>query len=396
MINLKDTGKNKAVLTFVILSIGFLILGIGTTSPALASIGKAFPKVNFSMILLVATLPSLFTVPFSLIAGKLAGDRMTYRSLIIIGIILFLFGGTAPYFMSNFTGILIMRAIFGAGLGLLYPIPTALIMNHFDGADVENLMGLNGVIQNVGGIVFQLLGGILCVFNWRDTFLAHLLAIIPLIIVFFLLTEPPKVVKVSGEKVKMPGMVYVWALIFLVYTALLYPMLTGMSSLVLTNNYGTAAGAGIALTMFTVGGMIAGAAYGKLYRLATRFTFTIGLFIHAIGYIFIIYATNLMLLSVGATIVGIGFGLVTPAVLMSAGMLVPKKATAFAISIMMASMSIGGFASGFIFAFIEGSLKITSMKFPFVVGFVILLGYSVIHTLLNLKTPKSEKHVVQQ
>jgi MFS family permease len=67
--------------------------------------------------------------------------------------------------MNNFTGILIMRCIFGAGLGIISPIPAALIMNFFSGKEVENLMGYNGVIQNVGGIVFQMIGGILCVVN---------------------------------------------------------------------------------------------------------------------------------------------------------------------------------------------------------------------------------------
>ena len=186
----------------------------------------------------------------------------------------FIVGGTAPYFMNSFIGILVMRAILGIGLGIIYPIPAALIMNLFEGTSRENLMGFNGVIQNIGGIVFQMIGGILCAINWRNTFLAYILGIIPLIIVVFLLPEPTKI-----EKVKIPGMVYVWAVIILVYTILLYPILTGMSSLIINNNLGTAAGAALVLTMFTVGGMVSGAVFRKVFHIANRFTFAIALII---------------------------------------------------------------------------------------------------------------------
>lgn len=382
--------KNKSIVAFAIFSFSFLAMAIGTTSPALASIGKAFPQLDFSIIVLIATLPSLFVVPFSMIGGKLAGNGMSYRNIVIIGIIIFIIGGTAPYFMSNFTAILIMRCIFGAGVGIMSPIPAALIMNFFEGKEVENLMGYNGVIQNVGGIVFQLLGGILCAINWRDTFLAHILAIIPLIIVLFLLPEPEKVVKAEGEKIKMPGMVYVWALILLVYEILLYPMLTGMSSLIIDNKLGTAASAGVALTLFTVGGMVSGAIFGRVYRVTTRFTFVLGLIMNAVGFIFLIYGNSLTLLNIGSTFAGVGFGFILPAILMDVGMLVSPAASAFAISIVIAFMCLGGFLSSFFFAFINHTFNITSMKFPFILGAICMAIYAVIHIMLNLKTSNTQ------
>jgi MFS family permease len=388
--------KNKPLMIFAILAFSFLIMGVGITSPALASIGKAFPNIDFSVIMLIATLPVLVTVPFSLLAGKLAGNRITFRSLVIIGIILFIIGGTAPYFISSFTGVLIMRGVLGIGLGLLYPIPAALIMNLFEGTARENLMGFNGVIQNIGGIVLQLLGGVLCAVNWRNTFLAYLLAIIPLIIVIFLLPEPPNIKKAKNEKIKIPTAVYVWSIIILGYTILLYPMLTGMSSLVINNNLGTAAAAAVVLTMFTVGGMISGAVFGKVYRIATRFTFAIGLIIHAIGYIFLICGNSLMAFTIGSTIVGIGYILGFTAILMSVGTLVTPSATTFAMSLVMAFMSIGGFISGFFFSYIERIFNITSMRFPFTLGAICLGIYSIIHILLNLKSTNTHNPSVPE
>lgn len=382
--------KNKLTSIFAIFSFSFLAMGLGITSPALASISQAFPGIDFSIIVLIATLPALLMVPFSMVGGKLAGNVMTYKNVTLLGIILFIIGGTAPYFMSNFTAILFMRCVFGAGAGLMSPIPAALIIRLFQGKEVEDLMGYNGVIQNIGGIVFSLLGGVICAINWRDTFLAHLLAIIPFVVVIFLLPEPTKTESIKGEKVKMPGMVYVWSIIFLVYELLLYPMLVGMSSLILVNKLGTAASAGVILTMFTVGGMASGAVFGKVYRVATRFTFVLGLIINAVGYVLLIYGDSLMIFTVAATIVGIGFGFIFTAILMSVGMLVPQSATAFAISIAVAFMSLGGFLSSFFFAFVQNMFNITSMRFPYVLGAICMGGYAVIHALFNLKPTNTQ------
>lgn len=388
--------KNKSILAFAIMSFTFLAMGMGTTSPALASIGKAFPDVDFSLILLVATIPALAMIPSSMIGGKLAGGIVRFKTIVLSGIILFIVGGTLPYFMNNFPLILVMRVVLGIGLGLMSPVAPALIMNLFEGKTRENLMGINGVVQNIGGIVFQMLGGILCAIHWRDTFLAHLLAVIPFLIVLFLLVEPPKVEKASSEKIKMPGGVYSWAIIFGVYTLLLYPMLTGMSSLVIDNNLGTAAGAGLALTMFTVGGMISGAVFGQLFRFAGRFTFVAGVLLNAVGYIFMVYGNSLTLLIIGATIVGVGFGIILPAVMMEIGLLVPPQVTPFAISLAIAFMSVGGFLSGFFFALLKGTFGITSMRFPFVFGIACFVLYSVVNILQNINAPKAAKPTVQQ
>ncbi|WP_243124354.1 MFS transporter [Clostridium sp. AWRP] len=386
----KGMSKGKSAIIFAIFSFSFLVMAQGATSPALASIGQAFPKIDFSVVVLIATLPCLTTIPFSMIGGKLAGNIMTFRSVTIIGIILTIIGGAFPYFTNSFVVILIMRAILGAGVGLISPIPSALIMNFFQGKDVENLMGYNSVIQNIGGIVFQMLGGFLCVISWRTTFLTYLLAVISLIVVIFMLPEPQKVEKAKNEKVKMPGMVYVWSIIFLVYTLINYPMLTGISSLIVDNKLGTSASAAMALTMFSIGGMFTGAIFGKLYHIAVKYTIVVGTVLHAIGFVILIYGNSVFMFTVATTIVGMGFGLVVPAVIMYVGMPVPQSAQPFAISIALAFMSIGGFVSSFFFAFVEKTFNISSMRFPFVFGAVCLVIYSIVQSVVNLKTSKPE------
>ncbi|OAA93924.1 MFS transporter [Clostridium coskatii] len=388
---MENVSGKKSLWIFAILSFGFLIMATGTTSPALANISQAYPNLPFSVVVLIATIPTLLLIPFSLISGKLAGTVITYKNLTIIAIVLFLIGGVGPYFISNFSLILVMRGILGAGLGIMSPLGGALTLTLFEPKEAENLMGAGVVVGNVGGIVFQLLGGIFCAVNWRFTFLAYLLGAVSLIIVILFFPKLPLTAKSNSEKVKMPAYVYIWSSIYGILMLLVYPMLTGMSSLVLTNHYGNAAGAGVALTMFTVGGMIAGAVFGAAFRMLSRFTIPIGVVLTAVGFIFFAYGTNLILFIIGATIVGIGFSLSGTAIMMQVGRAVPASGTAVAMSIVMAFMSIGGFVSGFVFAFIEKIFNITSLRFPFEFSLVCFIIYAVIHLVVNFKTPKKQK-----
>ena len=117
---------------------------------------------------------------------------MGYRPLLILGTLLFTAAGAAPFWISDFKTILISRALFGIGLGVLMPLGNAVILNLFDGQERANMLGMSGLVMNLGGIVLQLLGGVLCAIKWNYAFLAHLLGAIPLIMVMLMLPEPER------------------------------------------------------------------------------------------------------------------------------------------------------------------------------------------------------------
>lgn len=379
--------KNKNLVTIAVMSIYFIAMGIGTITPAIQNIAEAFPQIDFTTILLVSTLPSLFIIPSTVLAGMLAGNKMRYRTLLIVGILLFVIAGTAPAFMNDFTAILISRAVFGIGLGIISPLGNALILKLFDGQERANMLGLSTIVMNIGGIVLQMLGAILCSINWHYAFLAHLLGIISLVIVLFMLPEPEREVQAAGEKIKMPTVIYIISLLFGIATMLNYPMLVNMSTIIITGNLGNAASAGVVLSMFTVGGMVAGAIFGKLYQYTNRFAISVGLLIVSIGAGFVYYANNLVLLTVGATLVGIGFSIVMPAVMMIIGMVVPPAGFAAASGILMAFMNLGGFVSPY---YIDLLAKISGqdpVRFPIFFEMVVYGIAAAVYTLARLKAP---------
>ncbi|MDI3482059.1 MAG: hypothetical protein PWQ97_1714 [Tepidanaerobacteraceae bacterium] len=383
--------KNKTLVSIAVMSIYFIAMGVGTITPAIQNIAEAFPQIGFTTILLVSTLPSLFIIPSTILAGILAGNKMKYRTLLIIGILLFLIAGACPAFMNDFTAILISRAVFGIGLGIISPLGNALVLKLFDGQERANMLGLGTVVMNIGGIALQMLGAVLCSINWHYAFLAHLLGVISFVLVLFMLPEPKKeeqpLEQKAQEKINMPFAVYIISLLFGIATMLNYPMLVNMSTIIITGNMGNAASAGVVLSMFTVGGMVAGAIFGKLYQYTNRFAMSVGMLMEAIGMGFVYYANNLMLLTMGATLVGLGFSIIFPSVMMLVGMVVPPAGFAAASGILVAFMNLGGFVSTYYIALVAGISGQDAVRFPIFLSMVIYGIATLVYSLAKLKAP---------
>ena len=175
------TTRNNVRFTGVaaIMSIFFIAMGIGTITPALNSIMEAYPQLPVSTIYLTSTLPSLAVIPSAVIAGMLAGNKVKYKMLSALGILLIDVGSVAPYYTNdNFTLILLGRAIFGIGLGIISPLGNALVLGHFEGDKRASKMGMGTLKMNVVGIIFQFLGGFFAGIKWYYCFLPHAIAII--------------------------------------------------------------------------------------------------------------------------------------------------------------------------------------------------------------------------
>lgn len=382
-------GKSKTSTVVAVMSVFFIAMGIGTITPALQNIAEAFPNLPFSTILLASTLPSLFLIPATAWSGMVAGSKVGYRTLLLLGSLLFAVAGAAPYFMNNFTTILVARALFGIGLGIISPLGTALILGLFEGQQRANMLGLSGVVMNLGGIVLQMLGAVMCTISWRHAFLPHLLALITFFMVLSMLPEPEKRKEDTATgKDKMPGTVYLIGALFGISMMLNYPMLVNMSTIIITGNLGDAASAGVVLSMFTVGGMIGGAVFGKLHQYIKLNVIPLSLIIISLGMGSVFYANSLIMLTVGSTLVGFGFSILMPAVMMIIGSIVPPTAFASASGMLMAFMNLGGFISTYYIALL---LNINNyIRFPIFVAMVVYaISAVVFYTLIKTKYSKS-------
>ena len=385
--------KKDLPLLIAIMSIFLVNMGNSAVTAAIQNIADAFPHIKYSSVLLIATLPSLTMIPFVLLSGAVAGSKIRYKTLVIVGLMLFTLAGIAPVFLHSFASILAARALFGAGLGILSPLAPALIFNLFHGQARANALGISSVFTNIGGIIFQLVGATLCMLNWRYTFIVYLIGILSIVIVRFALSEPEKIEKADNKKVKIPLQAYIVFILFGFFALLGTPVLMNMSTIIITSNLGNAASAGFVLSMSTVGGMAAGALFGRIYKVTSKFTISVALLIAAAGLVLVNYAHSIFVLTTGTAILGVGFGIMMPAVMMTLGLMVPPAASAFALGIMMVFMNVFSFLSTFYLGFLAEVIKNPSPRLPVFVAMVVYAIAGVVYTLIRLKTVPSAPKV---
>ncbi|MDD2703281.1 MAG: MFS transporter, partial [Candidatus Omnitrophica bacterium] len=196
---------NKLLVKMAILSISLLtVMASAAVSPALAKIRQAFPASDITLIKLVLTLPSLLIIPFSLLSGVLAA-RMKKKNVLLIGLVIYFLGGVGGGFAQNITQLLIIRGIFGIGVGLIIPLSTSLIADFYAGVERTKVMGLSGSVSHMGGVVFLLLSGWLACMSWRYAFGVYALSLLTAIMLLMWLPEPVSKKTGGMVKSKLPG-----------------------------------------------------------------------------------------------------------------------------------------------------------------------------------------------
>lgn len=335
-----------------VMAIFFIVMGIGTITPAIANIAAAYPDIAFTTIILANTLPSLFIIPSTLIAGAVAGSKIKYKTLALTGLALFIIGGMAPaFFNESFNTVLIFRAIFGIGLGVISPLGNALIMGFYEGQERATMLGAGSFVMNLGGIVLQFLGGAFAGVSWELCFIAHFPAIISFFIVLLYLKEPQAVKSKAlggkaASKEKMPVSVWVISSIFGLTLMLIYPMLVNMSSILSeVKQIGGPTSSAVVLSMYTVGGAVSGILFGKLYEKTKRFIIPFMFVGGALGVGIIILGNSLLMVTAGVFIVGLTYLMSMPFTAMLLGMYAPPTQSAMAMSVMMAVMNAFAFIS---------------------------------------------------
>jgi MFS family permease len=205
---------NNALLKASILSISLLtVMASAAVSPALAKIKQAFPAADITLIKLILTLPSLFIIPASLLSGVLV-RRMKKKHVLLIGLVIYFIGGIGGGFSTTITQLLVIRALFGIGAGLIIPLSTSLIADFFEGDARTKMMGYSGSLSHFGGVVFLLISGWLACMSWRYAFYVYGLSVLTFLLILFCLPEPV-VKKVQGapQQGKLPFGIYVCALL---------------------------------------------------------------------------------------------------------------------------------------------------------------------------------------
>ncbi|MGL9730550.1 MFS transporter [Enterococcus sp. DIV0756] len=370
-----SNNKSQSKIIFAILSLSFINMIVSATTPAIQVISEAFPTVPFTSIMLVSTLPSLVSVPSSILGGAITGKVLNYKTVLYISLLLMTIGGVSPYWMTNWTMILVAMTVFGIGMGLLMPLIGALIFNLIAPDKVASIMGLYGVMGFVGGMLFTVLGGILASISWNLPFLLNVIPLFVLVIVVLFLPEPERQEAVSSEtdvsktSRSMPAIVWIWTAVMTIFSILQYPSLMNISTIFKQMGLSSAM-AGTAVTVMTIGGMVTGIAFGKIFGSIGYKCLPVGFAIIACSQILMATGMTFLTFVIAEFLLGIGSFFVNNSIMMAVGGAVSSDKTPMAMSLVNAGMSLGGFLSAFMYAGLMGVLEITSMRFQYWSGLV--------------------------
>ena len=206
--------KPTAGFAVAVLALFFIGQSAFVINPAMDGLYAQFDSLPISTVSLISTMVSLAMVPSSLMAGALAGKRVSYRTLAVVGAACVAFGGAAAYLVSErFVLLVVSRFFVGFGIGLTMPLGSALIMQAYSGHKSALMNGLAMAINNIAGIFFQICSGVLVMQGVKYCWLLYLAVLVPLVLALMFIRDPgeaPRVVSSAPAKEKLPT--HVWTI----------------------------------------------------------------------------------------------------------------------------------------------------------------------------------------
>ena len=318
MIELEVMKINK-MLKPTIISISMATVMAGAAiSPALGLIAQAFPDASPTIIKLVLTAPSLMIIPFSFLSSYLT-TKLTKRTIIMLGLVIYIIGGIGPQLLSSIEIILLFRLLLGAGVGLLMPLSMSLINDYYTGKERTQMMGFNSAFSNFGGIITMLVAGWLASFGWRIPFNVYFLGLGIFILIFFFLPKGEIQQSLDHEpKTKLPLSVYGYSLamggIMLAY----YAIATNMALYLEQNNLGSAGIAGTVVSFTTVGGMTTSLLLVHLEATLKRFIIPVMLLGMGLAFLTLKITNSLILVIISVCFIGFAQGSLFPVIVIKA------------------------------------------------------------------------------
>lgn len=159
----------------VMLATAVSMSGVLLVSPIVSELADPFAvsPSRIGQILAVFTAPSILLVPF---VGILA-DRVGRKPLLVGGIALVGLGGVAIAGTTDFTAVLVLRAVQGTGYAAINTIGVALLGDLYDGRRESTAQGLRLASMHTTTLVAPPLAGALVLVSWHYPFLLYAAAI---------------------------------------------------------------------------------------------------------------------------------------------------------------------------------------------------------------------------
>lgn len=372
----------------VIMTIAVFCMGQipGSIDAAISKISVAF-NLSSTSGMYVTTVASIVSVAFSILLGFVAGKKIGYRPLILFCATLELLSAIFPFFTDNFVVLIILRGLFGVGFGGMQSMENTIATTLIPVERRASILGL-GMFFGFGmNCILQFIGGVLAGYGWNYVFLNHVLLIIPYVIVligcakldFTMSESEEKAMTVgtgetnSGEKLQGP--VYMMWILMMLVGVFIAPLLIGCSFLSEKIIDSTTV-AGVVAVCFSVGCMVGGLAFPKMYKIFDRKAPSVFLVLLALGMVGSGIARSVVLLCVMIFVGGLGFSMTQSMAMAILGITTSPKKIALASALMMALFNLGMFLSS-MFEELVGKITGDALYMPLYIGAVCMVLFAV-------------------
>jgi MFS family permease len=186
--------EKRSYRTLFALGFGYFIdQGEAQAMSVLVTVIQSVFNVNYKMLGLMTTLRNIAQSVSAPLWGYLS-DKYSRKKVLIFGTGIWGFWTIAVGLMPNFTGILIVRAISGIGLGCLMPATFSILGDHFRQEKRGKALGFIHAIGLLGTVIGVVaLGFVATVDLWRWGFIGlGLFSVLSGLVIWWLVEEPPR------------------------------------------------------------------------------------------------------------------------------------------------------------------------------------------------------------
>lgn len=366
--------------------VAMTVAGLSAAMPAIAEHFADVPNVSY-LSRLVLVIPSLVIAVFSPIMGYLI-DRFSRTRLLLIVVSVYGVVGGLGYFADHIETLIGLRFILGIAAAGVTTAVTTLSGDYFTGVERQRFLGVRTGLTNAVVVIINLCAGMLAAVSWRMPFLMYFSVLLLVPFVALLMPEP-KTHHVHGSAPKPAA----WPILFLagLYVASFLHNTTFYLIPVQLPFYLHAIGiddpriSGAALAVSSMGLAVGSILYAPLRRRVSgpELVFTVAFLLCATGMTVAALATNLLLITIGVSISGLGFGITFVHFALWVIDRVPVEIRGRAVGGLMTSTFLGHFASPFWSQIVADRFGIASI---YVCGAVICLGLAFAYWLAR-KTP---------
>lgn len=380
--------QNKLSIKFAILSISIFLMSHLAIAPAIPKLFEIYngadKNIGLASVESLVTIPAMMITIFVILSNFVVA-YLGKKNTILLGLFLILVSGVLPFFVTNFKIVFICRLLLGVGIGLYNALSISIISDYYEKEERASMIGMRTAFLNIGKALTTFIAGYALLIGANYTFLVYLL-VIP-VFIFFYIAVPKKENVTKKVKSSVTFNLEILILMFITFfVGISYIGATIKIPTLLITKYSLATETSSnLLTILALSGIIIGFIFGKLTKIFEQKTMLIMIVTMAIGNIIFTLTNNLIVLYVGAILIGASFVGVMSSVFYYIAKYYENKFITFITSLCITAGNIGVILTPVVLTKLPEKFGLETFITPFYITSTLMLLNIVCYCLLTRK-----------